>query len=77
MCNAPKKMFCLDFAAAFVVHFQLAAMLGPSRQSQPVFSFGSAALSGAAAAVALCVLRFTHCVIVTSCQGIPSTSCGR
>ena len=46
-------MFCLDFAAAFVAHFQLSVMLGPSRQSQPVYSFGSAALSGAAAAVGL------------------------
>ena len=46
-------MFCLDFAAAFVVHYQLASRLDPSLQANPVFAFGSAALSGAAAAVAL------------------------
>jgi hypothetical protein len=46
-------MFCLDFAAAFIIHYQLAARFDPSTQSNPLFTFTSGALSGAAAAVAL------------------------
>ena len=46
-------MFCLDFAAAFIVHYQLASRFGISTQSDPLFTFTSGALSGATAAVAL------------------------
>jgi hypothetical protein len=48
-----QQMFCLDFAAAFIIHYQLASRVDVSTQSKPVFAFTSAALSGAAAAVAL------------------------
>lgn len=48
-----QQMFCLDLAAAFIIHYQLASRVDVSTQSKPVFAFTSAALSGAAAAVAL------------------------
>jgi hypothetical protein len=46
-------MFCLDFAAAFIVHFQLASRFDLSTQSHPLFTFSSGCLSGFTAAVAL------------------------
>ena len=46
-------MFCLDFAAAFIVHYQLASRFDISTQSSPLFTFTSGFLSGAASAVAL------------------------
>jgi hypothetical protein len=46
-------MFCLDFAAAFIVHYQLASRFDLSTQSNPLFTFSSGALSGFTAAVAL------------------------
>jgi len=46
-------MFCLDFAAAFIVHYQLVSRVDLSTQSRPLFTFASGAFAGAAAAVAL------------------------
>ncbi len=46
-------MFCLDFAAAFIIHYQLASRVDVSTQSAPMFAFTSGALSGVTAAVAL------------------------
>ena len=53
-------MFCLDFAAAFIVHYQLASRVAISTQSEPLFAFSSAALSGATAAVALYPFDFVR-----------------
>jgi len=46
-------MFCLDFAAALLVHYQLAMLVHPSTQSSPFFTFPSGAFSGLMAAVML------------------------
>ena len=46
-------MFCLDYACAFFVHNLLASRFCDDTQCHPVFSFGSGALAGGAAAVAL------------------------
>ena len=46
-------MFCLDYAAAFFVHYAMASRCSESTQSHPLFAFTSGGLSGATAAIAL------------------------
>ena len=49
----PCRMFCLDFAVAFVAHYAMASRFSEALQSHPVFTFTSGAVAGAAAAVLL------------------------
>tara|TARA_B100000780_G_scaffold238802_1_gene180338 strand:+ start:800 stop:1147 length:348 start_codon:yes stop_codon:yes gene_type:complete len=49
----PCRMFCLDFAVAFVAHYAMASRISEALQSHPVFTFTSGAVAGAAAAVLL------------------------
>mmetsp|Transcript_1590 Transcript_1590/g.3373 ORF Transcript_1590/g.3373 Transcript_1590/m.3373 type:complete len:159 (-) Transcript_1590:171-647(-) len=46
-------MFCLDYACAFFVHYALASPWSEATQAHPAFTFGSGAVAGAAAAIAL------------------------
>eukprot|EP00964_Phaeocystis_antarctica_P161644 scaffold133536_cov69-Phaeocystis_antarctica.AAC.5 len=51
--SPPCRMFCLDFAVAFVAHYAMASRFSEALQSHPVFTFTSGAVAGAAAAVLL------------------------
>ena len=48
-----QRMFCLDFAVAFVAHYAMASHCSEALQSHPVFTFTSGAIAGAVAAVLL------------------------
>ena len=53
-------MFCLDFAAAFVVHYNLASRVSESTQSNCMFTFSSGALAGGLSAIVLYPFDFVR-----------------